>query len=98
MKTILKVRRSGIGVGDPKKKTAFRQWLNEQPRKDLTFDKDVEEKDGLGWNVPEFVLEAHKRGIGHRLRWGTVLGWARGNKPRELWLYEIREVFPKIRF
>lgn len=97
-KQIIKVRRSGIGVGDKKPKTNFRAWLDEQERKTLTYAKELPNKDGLGWTLPDFILEAHKRGISHNLHWGTAFSWARGSHPRELWHDEIREVFPTIRF
>lgn len=95
-KQIIRVKRSGIGVGDRKNVPAFRAWLNSQARTGLTYRKDIERKDEIGWTAPDFTLEALNRGV--EVKFGTTLSWARGHQPRTLGLDAIRKAFPSIQF
>jgi hypothetical protein len=95
--TAIKVRRAGLGISSTRK-PKFRIWLDEQPRKALTYrPKDlIRDRDGNGWRNEEFVLEANKRGV--EVHWGTALKWAAGTQPRYLALSQLRKAFPTIQF
>lgn len=91
----IKVRRKGI-VGSAARKPPFRAWLDEQPRKALTYKKDLPNRDALGWRNEDFVMEAIHRGLD--IRWGTVLKWVTGTVPRYMSMTPLKETFPTIQF
>lgn len=95
MPAALKIKRAGLGV-KTYRKVPFREWLNEQPRKELTYRKDIENRDGVGWKTEDFIEEARKRGID--LRIGTAFKWASGSVPRWLTLNQLKKAFPTTRF
>jgi len=79
-----------------KRKSAIRKWLDEQPRHDLTYEKQVSNKTTRGWTVDEFVKEAWIRGVD--LRTGSVNNWIAGTKPGPLAVHAVRGIFPNIKF
>lgn len=96
----VKVRRSGIEKIFGKVKP-FRHWLNEQPRKTLTYRKghnpsDLLGEEKTGWRTEDFVREAWARGL--ELRIGTVNKWLEGSQPRVMAMQQLRETFPTITF
>ncbi len=89
----IKIKRHGLGIPH-NRKVPFRLWLNEQPRKDLTY-REVLRPDEKGWTAEDFALEALKRGVD--VRFQTVCKWASGSQPRQV-RYQIERVFDGIRF
>lgn len=90
----IKVRRSGIERIF--RKTAFRQWLDEQSRAALTYDPQVRNRDAKGWTTEDFVRECWHRDLDVRI--GTVLKWTSGSQPRPFISRELRKSFPTIKF
>lgn len=87
-----------VGAAVFKKKTPFAEWLDSQPRKDLTYDKDLPDRDGVGWGAEDFCMEALKRGL-RGVRVQTVFKRrAQGNVPNSESLHALRKAFPTIRF
>ncbi len=95
MSHAVKVKRSGI-AGIFKKKNPFLVWISEQPRKDLTYKKDIERREEKGWVLEDFIRESWERGVDVRM--GTVNKWREGHKPRVIALHALREAFPTIQF
>lgn len=89
----IKIKRHGLGVAS-NRKIPFRLWLNEQPRKALTY-RVVPRQDEKGWTAEDFALEALKRGVDTRFY--TVCKWASGTQPREI-RNSLERSFPGIRF
>lgn len=89
----IKVRRHGLGT-ITNKKVPFRMWLDEQPRKELTY-REVTRPDEKGITVEDFVLEALKRGV--PVRYYTAAKWATGTQPREMRIL-VEKAFPTVRF
>ena len=90
----IKVRRSGIERIF--KKTEFRKWLDDQPRKSLTYKKDIERREANGWTTEDFVRESWHRGLDVRI--GTTLKWASGTQPKAMALSLLRREFSGIKF
>lgn len=95
MSTALKIKRAGLGV-KTYRKVPFREWLNAQPRKALTYRKEIENRDGVGWKTEDFIEESRKRAVD--LRIGTAFKWASGTIPRWLALNQLKLAFPGIKF
>ncbi len=93
MSHAIKVRRHGLGITS-NRKVPFRMWLNEQPRKKLTY-REVDRQDENGWSTEDFSMEALKRGV--NVRFFTALKWASGTMPREI-RFSLEKAFPGIRF
>lgn len=93
MANAIKIRRHGLGM-TTNRKVPFRMWLNEQPRKELTY-REVSRQDELGWTAEDFALEAIKRGVDTRMY--TVAKWATGTQPREI-RNSLERAFKGIRF
>lgn len=89
----IKIRRHGLGVPSSRK-IPFRMWLNEQPRKLLTY-RDVPRVDENGWTTEDFALEAMKRGVDVRVL--TAVKWCSGTQPREI-RKSLERAFKGIRF
>ena len=75
-----------------KKTSAFRAWLNAQPRKALTYKKST----GKGWRTEDFVRECWRRGL--EVRIPTVNRWLQGSQPRTMAMNIVREKFPTVTF
>lgn len=90
----IKVRRSGIDRIF--RKTPFRAWLDEQPRKKLTYTKHGTKNDSTGWTTEDFVRECWHRGLDVRI--GTTNKWTSGSEPRPFILHELEKAFPEIKF
>lgn len=92
----IKVRRSGIDRIF--RKTPFRGWLDEQPRKALTYAPadEIRDRDKNGWTTEDFIRECWKRGLDVRI--GTTNKWTSGSKPRPFFMHELEKAFPGIKF
>lgn len=94
MSKTIKIRRAGIRRifrGSP-----FRKWLSEQPRKKLTYRKDIRRREELGWSTEDFTLEANFRGLD--VRFTTATKWAAGSEPRWMSMRQLQGSFPGIVF
>lgn len=88
----IKVKRSGIDRIF--RKTPLRSWMDEQPRKALTYPGHPEE--GNGWTTEMMCRESWYRGLDVRI--GSLLKWTSGSKPRPFIEHELRKVFKTIKF
>lgn len=93
MSHAIKIRRHGLGTPSSRK-VPFRMWLNEQPRKDLTYRK-VARQDENGWTAEDFALECLTRDL--PVRFYTVCKWCTGTQPREIRVL-LEKAFKGIRF
>lgn len=95
----LKVGRARvIGGAVFRKKTPFAQWLDEQPRGELTYDNDLQNPEGKGWTADDFAMEAFKRGVrGVRVQ-TTYKRRAAGSVPNSESYHLLKKAFPSIKF
>lgn len=92
----LKVRRAGMGR-IVIHKSPYAVWLDSQPRKALTYAKNLPDVEMLGWSAEDFVMEAHKRGLtGVRIM--TVYKRRGGCVPNSEAIASLRKAFPGITF
>ncbi len=94
MPETIKVKRPGLAHGK-KREIPFDSWLAAQKRKELTYQKEIERKDEVGWTVTDFIEESRHRGI--KLNLWTVIKWKYGTQPRDV-RYELEKIFPGIKF
>ena len=91
MSKAVKVRRAGISRA--KKKIPFRAWLDNLPRKLLTYSKNIHDPEGTGWTTEDFALESNTRGA--RVRIKTADKWSTGTQPRWSSRDDLKSAFKK---
>ena len=91
-----KIKRHTIDGAKVFKQTPFRGWLSQQKRGELTYRKFIVDREDSGWTTEDFVEESKKRGVD--VRWGTVLHWATGSKPRWMARQALEKAFAGIQF
>lgn len=90
----LKIKRSGIHRIF--KKRPLRDWLDTRGRSELTYSKNLVNREGTGWRTEDFIRECWHRGIDVRI--GTVNKWLEGSHPKPLAASALRKEFPTIPF
>jgi hypothetical protein len=76
----IKIRRPGINRIFKKVKLTL--WLEQQPRKLLTYSKKIVNPEGTGWTTQDLLLEGLSRGV--PLTISTIQKWRAGSVPRAL--------------
>ena len=92
----LKIKRHGLSSVTIRK-SPFAVWLEDQPRAELTYDKDLPRLDEKGWSAEDYVYEAKKRGLtGVRVQ--TVYSRRAGRVPNSEIIHAHRKFFPTIQY
>ena len=77
------------------KNKTLRDWLEDQPRSELTYSDRIVNPAGIGWTTHDLLMEGNHRDV--PLQSSTINKWRTGTQPRGL-RSVMERAFPGIIF